>query len=312
MKRISGITNRLVSVVFLGELAIFFWIASAGQALADEIYLKNGDRLSGETLAVTADHIHIKTQAAGTVVVEKKFIERVQSGSIAAKEPAVPPPTPKEWKVLASAGFGLVTGNTRSAGSHGGVFANKKTGRDEWTLQAEGAYSSEREEMTSQRYGGMARYAYSFGAEKKWYNFYRQEADHDRFANIDYRLIPSTGVGYWFADTPSWKWLIELGLGYEYTNYRAHAEDGGEVVLVPRLFLEKTVFRGIKISHNLVVYPAISGAGTYRISSRTAVNYPITERLSATLNLTDEYNSADIEGIKNNDLQLTTGLAYEF
>ena len=66
--------------------------------------------------------------------------------------------------------------------------------------------------MNAQRYDGMARYAFSFGKHLAWYNFYAFEAMHDRFANIDWRLTPSTGLGYWFADEAAWKATVELAL----------------------------------------------------------------------------------------------------
>ena len=89
--------------------------------------------------------------------------------------------------------------------------------------------------MNAQRYDAMTRYAYSFGKKKKWYNFYKAEVNRDRFANIDVRLIPSTGVGYWFSDSPKWKLFTELGAGVEITDFRRGDEKRDiELVLIPR------------------------------------------------------------------------------
>ena len=69
--------------------------------------------------------------------------------------------------------------------------------------------------MDTQNWYGMLRYAFSFW-ERRWYNFYRLEADHDRFANIDYRIVPSCGIGYWFSDKEDYKAMAELAAQYGY------------------------------------------------------------------------------------------------
>ncbi len=102
----------------------------------------------------------------------------------------------------------------------------------------------------------MARYAYSFGGDLKWYNFYKLEADEDYFADIDYRLTPSTGVGYWFSDTDDLKAMAEMGLGYQYTNYRIEVKSTGEPVLVPRIFIDKRLIAKLHLSEDLTAYPS--------------------------------------------------------
>lgn len=80
------------------------------------------------------------------------------------------------------------------------LMINRKTDSDEWTGQLKAYFSTSNDEIDAKKFYGMGRYAFSYGSNLKWYNFYKFEADQDRFANIDYRLIPSTGVGYWFSD----------------------------------------------------------------------------------------------------------------
>jgi len=65
----------------------------------------------------------------------------------------------------------------------------------------------------------MGRYAYSFSEEMKWYHFYKIEGSQDRFANVDSRITPSSGLGYWFSDEDDYKAMVESALGYEHTSY---------------------------------------------------------------------------------------------
>jgi len=158
----------------------------------------------------------------------------------------------------------------------------------------------------------MIRYAFSFGASKKWYNFYKTEAEHDRFANIKYRITPSTGLGYWFSDTDDWKLLTEAGIGYEYTEYRDDTDSDGEVILIPRLFFEKTLFNNSRFSQDITMYPSLSEFGEYRVRSESSFINPINGHISLKLSLIDEYNSDPADDTKKNDLRFISSLMYSF
>ena len=78
--------------------------------------------------------------------------------------------------------------------------------------------------------------------------FYKLEADHDRFANINYRLTPAIGLGYWFSDTDDYKLMLEAGMGIEYTKFRDSSADSDELIIIPRAFLEKKLIGNSMIS----------------------------------------------------------------
>ena len=165
--------------------------------------------------------------------------------------------------------------------------------------------------MDAQRWNLMSRYAFSFG-EMKWYNFYKAEANHDRFANIDYRIIPSSGVGYWFSDAEDFKAMAELGLGLEYTNYRDATKDETEAVLIPRGFLQKRLWGQSRISEDLTLYPSLEDMGEYRLHSATVFSNPINDALSLELSLINDYDSDPPANIKKHDMRLISSLVYSF
>jgi len=107
---------------------------------------------------------------------------------------------------------------------------NRKTDSDEWTGQLKAYVSTPDDEMNAKKFYGMGQHAFSYGKDLKWHHFYKLEADQDRSANIDYRLIPSTGVGYWFSDLEDRKLMIEGTIGYGHTNYRYETKSDNEVI----------------------------------------------------------------------------------
>ncbi|MFH1867695.1 MAG: DUF481 domain-containing protein [Candidatus Omnitrophota bacterium] len=217
-----------------------------------------------------------------------------------------------KWKREASAGYNLATGNTEESQLSGKFIANKKTDHYEFSLKGDAYYSSSDEKMNAQKYSGMTRFAYSFGSDLKWYNFYSLDAGHDRFADIDYRLVSAGGIGYWFSAEPDFKALVELGAGVEHTNFRGNVEDKTEMVLIPRGYVEKRLWGESRISEDIKVYPAIADGGEFRIYSETAFTNPITDVLSLRVSVLDEYNSDPPLDTKKNDIRLISSIVYTF
>ncbi|MGB3241537.1 MAG: DUF481 domain-containing protein, partial [Candidatus Omnitrophota bacterium] len=183
----------------------------------DIIYLKNDDRISGKVIGQTETEVSIKTDTLGVISVKKDNVKEITSGikdRLVRKQKELPKVV---WTREISAGYNFSRGNVKTEEIYANVFVNRNIKHvDEVTGKANIYYSESDREMNAQRWYGLGRYAYSFGKSKKWYNFYRVEADHNRFANIDYRIIPATGVGYWIFEEPDTKLLAELGVGWEH------------------------------------------------------------------------------------------------
>ena len=301
--------SSLVNIFVCAILWTFLLLQS--DLLADEVYLKNGDRITGNITSETEESILIETEAIGLVTVNREFLDRI-ARTDETKDVVPEPKDDSPWQRRVSIGYSKNSGNTESSRVNIGFDVNKKTDDDETTFKGSINYSSTNRKMDSQKWYAMGRYAYSFGEEKKWYNFYKLEADHDRFANINYRIIPSVGAGYWFSDQPDWKAMVETGLGLEHTDYRDNTKDSNEAVLIPRAFLEKRLFAESRISQDLTLYPSLSDTGEFRLHSETKFTNPIDDKLSLSISLIDDYNANPPSGIKKNDMQIISALDYSF
>lgn len=279
---------------------------------ADVIYLKNKDKITGEVLEETGESVSINTEALGVVSVKRDSIERISNvieERIAKdKEDDV---RKISWKKEISLGYNKSSGNTESSQLTLAAFINRKTKHDEFTIKGNIYYSSSNEIMDAQRWFAMVRNDFNFW-ENKWYNFYKLDADHDRFANVDYRLIPSTGIGYRFSDTLKWKAMIEGGLGFEHTSYRDATKNSGEATLVGRGFLEKKFFDNLSITQDITLYPSLEDRGQFRLHSETSFISPMNEKLSLRFSFVDDYDSDPAGNIKKNDLRLISSLVYSF
>jgi len=286
---------------------------------ADVIYLKNNDKITGEVLEETEESVSIKTEAIGIISVKKDSIERISNvieERIAMDEERIAKEKEDDlrrinWKKEISLGYNISSGNTESSQLTLAAFINRKTKHDEFTIKGDTYYSSSNEKMDAQRWSALIRNDFNFWGNK-WYNFYKLDADHDRFANIDYRLIPSTGIGYRFSDTPKWKAKLEGGLGFEHTSYRDATKDSGEATLLGRAFFDKKFFDNLSITQDITIYPSIEDRGQFRLHSETSFISPINEKLSLRFSFVDDYDSDARGNIKKNDLRFTSSLVHSF
>ncbi|MDP3920323.1 MAG: DUF481 domain-containing protein [Candidatus Omnitrophota bacterium] len=261
---------------------------------AGEVFLNNGDRITGELIHLNERDYIVKTQGVGIVQIARDTVKEIKGAEI-------------------EAGYSQTSGNTKTRDISGRIFVNRKVEKkNEITAEAKSIYAGRDRKMITQKHYAMARYAYSFGESKKWYNFYKTEGAHDRFANIDYRVIPSTGLGYWFSDADSFKALTEVGVGFAHTKFRDDTEDKDELVLVPRLYLEKRLIGESRVSQDIFAYPEITDFGAFRLHSETRLDNPINDYLKLRLSLIDDYNTDPGDDVRRNDLRLESSVAVSF
>jgi len=285
--------------------AIFGVFLMWNSAYTEEFYLKNGDRVSGQIISENENILLIETEAMGQISVSKDFlaIEKSEKVVSAVKE--------KLWSGEFSLGYNESGGNTQNSQMVNSFYLNRKTDHDEFIIKGDGSYSSTNKKMDSQNWRGMSRYTFSFG-EKSWYNFYKLEGDHDKFAGVDYRMVPSVGLGYWFSDKQDWKAMVEAGLGLEHTSYNDGTDDGNELVLTPRAFFEKKIFKAVTISQDMTLYPSLKDVGEFRLRLEMALTSPINEKMSLRFSFIDDYDSLPAENAKKNDTKIISSLVYSF
>ncbi|OPY65635.1 MAG: hypothetical protein A4E57_03100 [Syntrophorhabdaceae bacterium PtaU1.Bin034] len=305
------------SVVFHILAITVLWFAFTAACIAVDadnrirVHFSNGDRISGIIVGEEEDHFVLRNDSLGDVKINKASVEKLEG----AAESEIAEPVKKEpklWKTELALGFNLSEGNTVTSSFSGYFHSSRKTDSDEFTIKGSYSYGSAERRMDDQKWYGMIRYAFSF-RERKWYNFYRFEGDHDRFANIDYRLLPSTGIGYWFFDKPGLRAMAELAIGLENTHFRDNTPGATETVLIPRIFLEKRLLANTVFFQDITLYPSLSYFGDYRLRWETSVKNDLTDRLFLRFSFIDNYNSSPGSiDTKRNDMQFITSLGYTY
>ena len=241
---------RGVSII----LTVLFVVLAWGQASADEVWLKNGDRLTGKVVSLDAGTLVFKTSYAGDLsikweeVVNLKTDEPIKvvlgdettaqgpvspgdSGKVKVKaeqvtEPdtvdlanvkTINPKPPMRTTARVNVGASFTSGNTDTQDIYADGEFIARTDQNRYTIG--GLYKSSEDDnvQTEDKKLGYMKYDHFF--TKKWYGYANTTAEQDEFKDLDLRYTLGIGSGYQFLESERTNLSFELGLSYVNEDY---------------------------------------------------------------------------------------------
>ncbi|MDH3871630.1 MAG: DUF481 domain-containing protein [Gammaproteobacteria bacterium] len=240
MKKLTG----LVCV-----LCVFF---TGLPALADEVYLSNGDRVSGTVVKKAGDVLTVMTEFAGeigiawdkvvSVSTEAPVVVQlddatlltgtlarsgdgsvgiagsglVQAGQVpVARVALINPPAPENGVKLsgrANAGVYIAKGNTDKEAYHGDIEAVARTRQNRFTAGA--IYNQAVDDGVESENNATAYLKYDHFLTEKWYSYANAVLFKDDFADLNLRSSLGLGAGYQFMESELTNLSLEGGLSY--------------------------------------------------------------------------------------------------
>ncbi len=318
-------------------------------ALADEVYLKNGDLLTGEILSTEDEQLIVETNYAKKIKVKfdkvvcvssdkevtlllrnnEKLVGQVTCpalGSIQLLDQETgetteisfadlkainppPPPPAVTYKALVDVGGAINSGNTRSKTLNSSAKFQARSKNQRLYLEGKFNYGESEGEEDQRNWLTGAKYDY-FWTEKV-YTYLRPFAEYDKFQDLDLRFITSAGPGYQFIDTETAGLFAELGPAYFYEDY--DTEDDNE-------YLAARWAAGGRfhiIPQKLVFfhlhefyYDLSSDVGAY-LRTEQGVRLALVENFFLNFRVDYKYKSDPPEGNKSSDTALVLGIGYE-
>jgi putative salt-induced outer membrane protein YdiY len=329
-------------------LAILAVCTLAAEARADEVLMKNGDRLSG-TLVFDGSKLIIDTKSEGKVPVELKNVKTFSStapidivladgtkiharvdagpdGQIMLAPPdgamevvpfarlkAVNPP-PVKWAADVLVGGLLARGNTDSDSFNASADLSHKTERDEISFHGQYLFSRQRtpgdgKHETVDDLLGRAKYQYTFAP--KIYAYAGIEAEHDVIAGLDLRLAPNVGLGYQWIDQPNLSFSTEAGIGYLYRQYAHDGEDGAPDARAA-YHLKAKLNDKFSVFHNFEYLPGLDRIDNYFIDTDLGLRADITAKIYTEFKIDYRYDSKPAPGHGPNDIRYILGVGVSF
>ncbi len=347
-------------------LAVFIEVLSTN-AFADQIRLKNGDRLTGTIIKSDKDSLSMKTEFAGEVKVLWEALEAISSnqplymtlkdgqtivgivattdgkievqtteaGKVTITKEAIQLIRSKEeqsayqaeidrlrhpklsdfWSGLVDAGFSATRGNADTTTFNLGMQAARITPRDRLGVYAASLLAKNKDKTTGETVttakairGGLR---YDFNLSDKLFAFALSDLEHDRFQQLDLRLVLGGGLGFHAKKTERTRLDLFAGgsLNQEYFS-NGLSRKSGEALLGEEISTRFS--KSTSLTERLVFFPNLSELGEYRTTFDATAVTRLSTLLSWQLTLSDRYLSNPIPGVKKNDVLLTTGLRLTF
>lgn len=322
------------------------WLALAllvSSAAADEVRLKNGDRLTGTIKSVVQEKLTIKTEYGGDVVVDLKHVDSFATdgphkvtlvdgeelkGKLAWKDgrltvTAEPAPReveparfravnepPRQWHGTLGIALRATDGNTHTTSALGTAEFSRKTDRDEALVKGLYRYADRSGDLSERNAYGLAKYNYRLA--ERFYAFASAEFLSDVFKNLQLQTIVATGLGAELVKE-SWTDLaVEAGIGFVQNEYADDKGDdnhwAGRVSAKGRLDLPL----GFQFKDVFTVYPNLQDSQDFTARNEGTLTNPLGGGWSVIGGVITEYDREPDAGRRRHDNTYHLGLGFSF
>jgi len=330
--------------------AVFLAFLTCGRAAADEVWLKNGDRLTGKVLSLEGGTLVFNTTYAGDLsikweeVVNLKTDEPVKvvlgdettargpvspgdSGKVTVKaeqlaEPVTmdlsnfkainpkPPKPPLSTTLRANLGASFTTGNTDNQDIYADAEFVARTDQNRYTIGGLYRLAETDNVKTEKKALGYMKYDHFFS--KKWYGYANAAAEQDKFKDLDLRYTLGVGAGYQFIESERTNLSLEGGISYVGENYIL-AEDNSF-----------TAGRwGLRFDHYLLpkslqyfLYhtglQSLEDSDDLILFTQTGFRIPFYKNLNVTGQMNWEYDKSPSPGKKESDYTYIFSIGYQW
>ncbi len=318
------------------------------QAVADEITLENGDKLTGTVIGVEQEMLTLETDYSDPIKIRKVKIIRINttnpveihltSGEVlkgkvrtdeaghlvvdskeGRRETVVAwenvsainpaPIMPPSWKGNINIGAGMQSGNTERTNASVGAEAARRSDQERFSLRLLFNYAKDEDEITARNTYGAGKYDYFF--TKKLYGYIGIELLNDTFRNLNLRTVVGPGVGYQIWEDPVKSLLVEGGLSYFSEDLKEGEDDQWLTGRLASNFFYN-IMNFVTFTDYFVIYPSLESVGEYQLRNEAALNSSLGSNWSLRLANVLERNSDPPSDVKKNDWQWILGLQYNF
>jgi hypothetical protein len=333
------------AVVLFSLLAVF-----AGRAKADQIVMKNGDRLTGTINTADSSQITITCPIEGKLTVNmsdvKTFsttepikivlndgsiiiapamegnegtIDTVATGTVTpqtvhfSQMSAVNPP-PIVW-TGSLAIDGSYAQNDTTAVTLGATLNLARRGEhDRILFGAQYLYGWQKvndvSSTTTDQWYAAPEYDYFF--TKQLYLAGTVRVEKNRIINLDIRVTPAVSVGYQFVERPDFNASVEGGLAWVYEEYSTAIQPNENFSLRLAYHIDKTLWEKLKLFSDCAYYPSMQNSSKYLVIFDAGLRYALSAAMFTSLRYEVQYDSQPAPGSHRTSEQLLFGVGWTF
>ena len=316
------------------------------EAFANEVTLKNGDRISGTIVEETESLIVVETEYAGRVTISRKHIENIakpearnhgpktseETPVIAAAEnkPATEakeaPAAPARaslfagrmlgltdgWEGSANVGFSLTSGNSKTSTMTTGVNAVKHGIDDKLTVYARSLWNSTRGDgkvvTTQNAFWGGGRYDRNVG--DRVFGFVSYDFESDQPKKLNFRSVVGSGIGRHAVRNDRTELDVRAGGAWNRTWQPGDDNDTPEA-LAGATFKHKFNDR-LRLQKAFTWFQNVTDTAEYRFIFDATLSVDVTKRIGLFFSTGDRFNNDPLGRAEKNDFLFTTGMKWSF
>jgi len=338
----SGLFGTFCLIITL--VVLFFYNC----AMADEVILVNGDRLSGRIVSITDGILTLETSYSEPVKLKFEAVDRMSSSEpveihlsdgeilkgkitgevhrkIAVKAGVnreqvtvgfdsitalnPPPQKPVTWKGDITLGGNWQDGNSDTLSISAGGLATRRTEKDRFRINVLYNQAKNDGQRTAENTYGQLKYDYFLNP--KWYLYLNVDMLSDQFKDINLRTTIGPGAGYQVWEEEGRTLSLEAGVSYTSEN-RDIGEDKDWVTARLGVDFLYRLFDSIVFTDQFVIYPNLDEVGEYTLRNDAALVTDIWAGWALRLNNIWERNSDPGSDLKKDDFTWIAGLQYSF
>ena len=329
---------------FISSCWVLLLLSLPHTATADEVLLRNGDRLSGEIVSMEKELLVLKSEIVEEKLsIELKDIVCIRSGR---KLPAVfkneemvigtlscpengmiaidsenlgnlPPLAlsrlqsinPSTYSGLFNLGGELNRGNSNTSSVNFESKFQVRTHKHRFTVDVTHNFGETNGDVTIRNSSGSLKYDFFSG--EKVYSYAQSLNEQDPFANLNLRNTDGLGMGYQFSETRKLNLFVELGISF----FNEDVIIGNDKRIAAGRwavgFDWEFIPRRIWLYHHEEGYYNFEEK-TYVMKSDQGMRIPLRDNFSLNFEVDYRINSAPQAGDKNSDMRALFGLTYNY
>ncbi|TAN37406.1 MAG: DUF481 domain-containing protein [Verrucomicrobia bacterium] len=209
------------------------------------------------------------------------------------------------WGLTLAAGAVMNSGNSDTTLYNISAEFERKGQRHELRLAGNANYGTDQGATTVDNAKGVASYHYRFSA--RWYAVADGSAFRDRIAAVNYRLIGSPGLGFYFIRNKRVALGVESGPAYLQEN-KGEVEDN-RILLRCAERGEWLPLATSRVWEAIEFLPPVDHTQEYLLSSEAGAEAALTTLLNVRIVVKNIYDNNPAPGRKNSDVSITGALA---
>lgn len=311
---------------------------------ADELRMKNGDRLTGEIVRMEKELLIFKSAYAeeklaiswnevdcissdrslptefkdnefliGRISCPESGMAQIESTLLGKSTPMplseLRSVNPSTYSGIFNLGGSLNSGNTDTRALNVATRFEVRTRKHRFTVDAKHNYGKANGAATARN--SSASLKYDFFAREKVYSYAQSLTEQDYFANLNLRNTEGLGMGYQFLDTRQRSLYTEAGISYFNEDVMVGDDKRNAAVRWAVGIDWEAVSKRLKLFHRQEGY-FIGSSKSVVLRTEQGLRIPLLDNVSANFEVDYRYNRFPEAGKKSSDLHMILGFTYEY